>query len=49
MHNLYYMKGSANEMGNKGLDFKHKEVINITDGKRLGFVILLYMERADYK
>lgn len=23
---------------NKGLDFKHKEVINITDGKRLGFV-----------
>lgn len=25
-------------MGNKGLDFKHKEVINITDAKRLGFV-----------
>ena len=25
-------------MGAKGLDFKHKEVINITDGKRLGFV-----------
>ena len=25
-------------MGGKGLDFKHKEVINITDGKRLGFV-----------
>ncbi len=22
----------------KGLDFKHKEVINITDAKRLGFV-----------
>lgn len=22
----------------KGLDFKHKEVINITDGRRLGFV-----------
>ena len=22
----------------KGLDFKHKEVISITDGKRLGFV-----------
>ena len=22
----------------KGLDFKHKEVINIKDGKRLGFV-----------
>lgn len=25
-------------MGHKGLDFKHKEVININDGKRLGFV-----------
>ena len=25
-------------MGTKGLDFKHKEVINISDGKRLGFV-----------
>ncbi len=25
-------------MRTKGLDFKHKEVINITDGKRLGFV-----------
>ena len=25
-------------MGSKGLDFKHKEVININDGKRLGFV-----------
>ena len=25
-------------MNNKGLDFKHKEVINIIDGKRLGFV-----------
>ena len=25
-------------MGDKGLDFKHKEVINIIDGKRLGFV-----------
>ena len=25
-------------MSSKGLDFKHKEVINITDGKRLGFV-----------
>jgi len=23
---------------NKGMDFKHKEVINIRDGKRLGFV-----------
>lgn len=25
-------------MGDKGLDFKHKEVINIVDGKRLGYV-----------
>ncbi len=25
-------------MGTKGLDFKHKEVININDGKKLGFV-----------
>lgn len=25
-------------MGSKGLDFKHKEVINITDARRLGFV-----------
>ena len=25
-------------MGTKGLDFNHKEVININDGKRLGFV-----------
>ncbi len=25
-------------MGNRGLDFKHKEVINIRDGKRLGYV-----------
>lgn len=25
-------------MSSKGLDFKHKEVINIIDGKRLGFV-----------
>lgn len=25
-------------MSSKGLDFKHKEVINIVDGKRLGFV-----------
>ena len=25
-------------MGTKGLDFKHKEVINISNGKRLGFV-----------
>ena len=25
-------------MPNRGMDFKHKEVINITDGRRLGFV-----------
>ena len=25
-------------MGDKGLDFKHKEVINISNGKRLGYV-----------
>ena len=25
-------------MSSKGMDFKHKEVINIKDGKRLGFV-----------
>ncbi len=25
-------------MGDKGLDFKHKEVVNINDGKRLGYV-----------
>ena len=25
-------------MGSKGLDFKHKEVVNIVDGKKLGFV-----------
>lgn len=25
-------------MRGKGLDFKHKEVINISDGRRLGFV-----------
>lgn len=25
-------------MGEKGLDFKHKEVINISNAKRLGFV-----------
>ncbi len=25
-------------MQDKGLDFKHKEVININDGKRLGYV-----------
>ena len=25
-------------MQDKGLDFKHKEVVNIVDGKRLGYV-----------
>ena len=25
-------------MGQKGMDFKHKEVINIRNGQRLGFV-----------
>lgn len=25
-------------MSEKGMDFKHKEVININDGKRLGYV-----------
>ena len=25
-------------MGDKGLDFKHKEVINISDGRRMGYV-----------
>ena len=25
-------------MKNNGLDFKHKEVINVSDGRRLGFV-----------
>ena len=32
------MKSEAHIMGEKGLDFKHKEVININDGKRLGYV-----------
>ena len=26
-------------MGQKGLDFKHKEVINIKDGRRLGIIV----------
>ena len=25
-------------MDDKGLDFKHKEVVNINNGKRLGYV-----------
>ena len=32
----YFIKGKV--MGQKGMDFKHKEVININDGRRLGFV-----------
>ena len=32
------MKSEVHIMGEKGLDFKHKEVININDGKRLGYV-----------
>ena len=26
-------------MSQKGMDFRHKEVINIRDGKRLGYVL----------
>ncbi len=26
------------KMANKGMDFKHKEVISINDGRKLGFV-----------
>lgn len=33
---IYYYE--VFNMGQKGLDFKHKEVINVNDGKRLGFV-----------
>ena len=25
-------------MGQKGMDFKHKEVININDGRKMGYV-----------
>ena len=35
---IYKRKNGENEMGEKGLDFKHKEVINISDAKRLGYV-----------
>ena len=34
--NIYYRKEI--KMGDKGLDFKHKEVININNGNRLGYV-----------
>ena len=32
------MRGVWLFMGQKGMDFRHKEVINIRDGKKLGFV-----------
>ena len=35
-HAYNYMR--CFHMGTKGLDFKHKEVINITDGRRMGYV-----------
>ena len=31
-------------MMDKGLDFKHKEVVNITNGKRLGYVQDVYAD-----
>ena len=31
-------KTTKMKMQDKGLDFKHKEVVNITNGKRLGYV-----------
>ena len=42
IHNIvfyeYNIITGRNVMNNKGLDFKHKEVININNAKRLGFV-----------
>lgn len=35
---MQLIKGSEMIMGQKGMDFKHKEVININDGRKLGFV-----------
>jgi len=32
------MERSVNNMGKRGMDFKSKEVININDARRLGFV-----------
>ena len=32
------MRGVWLFMGQKGMDFRHKEVINIRDGKKLGYV-----------
>lgn len=34
---LIFMKGYFFMNSNRGMDFKHKEVININDGKRLRF------------
>lgn len=36
--NILIKGGIGTFMNGKGLDFKHKEVINIVDGKRLGYV-----------
>ena len=36
-------------MGDKGLDFKHKEVINICDGERLGNVCDIDFEKQTGK
>ena len=30
-------KDVGGKMGQKGMDFKHKEVININDGRKLGY------------
>lgn len=32
------IKKGKRKMQDKGLDFKHKEVVNINNGKRLGYV-----------
>ena len=38
--NILYSKKEEGDifMQDRGLDFKHKEVVNINDGKRLGYV-----------
>jgi len=39
LFHIYFYIGVGIKMASqKGLDFKHKEVINITDGRRLGYV-----------
>lgn len=38
MKNTSYKYMGCFFMGQKGLDFKHKEVVNVKDGRRLGFV-----------